>query len=131
MVLVQLAEDSGLNWDELAVALSPRTKCALIQRSCGYSWRRSLSVKEIGKAIKMIKASSLEKPFFFCHYVINHNMCLNTSEIDILHLPCLTIDGLQLIIQSITSIHCHPPFCSLFVHWIPQYLSYKGLPFWL
>ncbi|RWR84455.1 ynbB [Cinnamomum micranthum f. kanehirae] len=52
---VPLAEDSGLNWDELAVALSPRTKCALIQRSCGYSWRRSLSVKEIGKAIKMIK----------------------------------------------------------------------------
>lgn len=66
MVLVQLAEDGGLNWDELAVALNPRTKCALIQRSCGYSWRRSLSVKEIGKAMKMIKASSLDKPFF-CH----------------------------------------------------------------
>ncbi|XP_058085812.1 uncharacterized protein LOC131233117 isoform X2 [Magnolia sinica] len=52
---VPLAEDGGLDWDELAVALRPQTKCALIQRSCGYSWRRSLSVEEIGRAIKIIK----------------------------------------------------------------------------
>lgn len=50
-----LAEDGGLDWEGLASAVSPQTRCALIQRSCGYSWRRSLSVKEIGKAIKMIK----------------------------------------------------------------------------
>ncbi|KAL3016773.1 hypothetical protein AAZX31_06G235500 [Glycine max] len=36
-------------------AVKPKTKCALIQRSCGYSWRRSLSVNEIGRAIKIIK----------------------------------------------------------------------------
>ncbi|KAL5986881.1 hypothetical protein ACLOJK_015215 [Asimina triloba] len=53
---VLLAEDGGLDWDQLAVALRPQTKCAFIQRSCGYSWRRSLSVKEIGRAIRMIKA---------------------------------------------------------------------------
>lgn len=35
--------------------MESHTKCALIQRSCGYSWRRSLSVKDIGRAIKMIK----------------------------------------------------------------------------
>ncbi|XP_077222437.1 uncharacterized protein LOC143856196 isoform X2 [Tasmannia lanceolata] len=52
---VPLAEDGGVNWDELAATLRPQTKCALIQRSCGYSWRRSLSIKEIGKAIEMIK----------------------------------------------------------------------------
>nr|GMD54880.1 uncharacterized protein LOC109178162 isoform X1 [Ipomoea batatas] len=52
---VPLAEDGGLNWDALKIALKPHTKCALIQRSCGYSWRRSLSVNEIGKAIKIIK----------------------------------------------------------------------------
>ncbi|WRX28135.1 Putative methionine gamma-lyase - like 1 [Theobroma cacao] len=50
-----LAEDGGLDWDALAGALRPHTKCALIQRSCGYSWRRSLSVNEIGRAIKIIK----------------------------------------------------------------------------
>ncbi|KAJ4845242.1 hypothetical protein Tsubulata_003856 [Turnera subulata] len=52
---VSLDEDGGLDWDALKVALKPHTKCALIQRSCGYSWRRSLSVNDIGKAIKMIK----------------------------------------------------------------------------
>ncbi|KAK8368862.1 hypothetical protein V6Z12_A01G071800 [Gossypium hirsutum] len=50
-----LAEDGGLDWDVLTSALRPYTKCALIQRSCGYSWRRSLSVEEIGRAIKIIK----------------------------------------------------------------------------
>ncbi|XP_074319416.1 uncharacterized protein LOC141656430 [Silene latifolia] len=50
-----LAEDGGLDWDGLKTAIRPETRCALIQRSCGYSWRRSLSVTEIGKAIKMIK----------------------------------------------------------------------------
>ncbi|KAG8658055.1 uncharacterized protein YnbB [Manihot esculenta] len=52
---VPLAEDGGLDWDALTSALKPHTKCALIQRSCGYSWRRSLSVNEIGRAIEMIK----------------------------------------------------------------------------
>ncbi|XP_019250036.1 PREDICTED: uncharacterized protein LOC109229151 isoform X2 [Nicotiana attenuata] len=51
----QLAEDGGLDWDALKTSLRPHTKCALIQRSCGYSWRRSLSVTEIGQAINIIK----------------------------------------------------------------------------
>ncbi|CAL1385403.1 unnamed protein product [Linum trigynum] len=50
-----LAEDGGLDWDALESAVKPQTKCALIQRSCGYSWRQSLSVNDIGRAIKMIK----------------------------------------------------------------------------
>ncbi|XP_059442578.1 uncharacterized protein LOC132174869 [Corylus avellana] len=52
---VPLAEDGGLNWDALVGAVKTQTRCALIQRSCGYSWRRSLSVNEIGRAIEMIK----------------------------------------------------------------------------
>ncbi|MQL80101.1 hypothetical protein Taro_012555 [Colocasia esculenta] len=52
---VPLAEDGGLDWNALSVALRPQTKCALIQRSCGYSWRRSLSISEIKRAIKIIK----------------------------------------------------------------------------
>ncbi|EPS63467.1 hypothetical protein M569_11317, partial [Genlisea aurea] len=55
---VPLAEDGGLDWAALQVALRPRTRCALIQRSCGYSWRRSLSVGEIGRAIKIIKSQN-------------------------------------------------------------------------
>ncbi|KAL7129614.1 hypothetical protein ABFS83_13G080200 [Erythranthe nasuta] len=55
---VPLAEDGGLDWAALSVAVKPQTKCALIQRSCGYSWRRSLSVDEIGKAIQIIKSQN-------------------------------------------------------------------------
>ncbi|KAL9668602.1 hypothetical protein QQ045_006139 [Rhodiola kirilowii] len=55
-----LTEDGGLSWEALESALKPQTKCALIQRSCGYSWRRSLSVDEIGRAIKIIKAQNPE-----------------------------------------------------------------------
>ncbi|KAI5662694.1 hypothetical protein M9H77_22017 [Catharanthus roseus] len=52
---VPLTDDGRLNWDALDVAVKPNTKCALIQRSCGYSWRHSLSVNEIGRAIGIIK----------------------------------------------------------------------------
>ena len=58
-IIIQLAEDGGLDWNALEGALTTQTKCALIQRSCGYSWRRSLSVNEIGRAIKMIKVHIL------------------------------------------------------------------------
>lgn len=56
--MFQLAEDGGLDWEALKIALKPQTKCALIQRSCGYSWRRSLSVEEIGMAIDIIKVAN-------------------------------------------------------------------------
>ncbi|KAK9938228.1 hypothetical protein M0R45_014980 [Rubus argutus] len=52
---VPLAENGGLDWDVLMHALNPETKCAFIQRSCGYSWRQSLSVDEIRRAIEIIK----------------------------------------------------------------------------
>lgn len=55
---VPLTDDGRLDWNALKVALRPRTKCALIQRSCGYSWRHSLSVNEIGRAIEIIKGQN-------------------------------------------------------------------------
>ncbi|CAA2990224.1 Methionine gamma-lyase [Olea europaea subsp. europaea] len=55
---VPLAEDGELDWDALSISLKPHTKCAFIQRSCGYSWRRSLSVDEIGRAIGIIKSQN-------------------------------------------------------------------------
>lgn len=60
--MIQLADDGGLDWENLMGALRPETKCALIQRSCGYSWRKSLSVYEIEQAIKIIKVSFSEYP---------------------------------------------------------------------
>ncbi|XP_071740035.1 uncharacterized protein, partial [Rutidosis leptorrhynchoides] len=55
---VALADDGGLDWDALDFALKPQTKCALIQRSYGYSWRKSLSVNEIARAIHIIKTQN-------------------------------------------------------------------------
>ncbi|KAF1885025.1 hypothetical protein Lal_00028914 [Lupinus albus] len=37
----QLAEDGGLDWNALMVAVKPKTKCSLIQRSCGNHLDRS------------------------------------------------------------------------------------------
>ncbi|KAL2651498.1 hypothetical protein R1flu_019626 [Riccia fluitans] len=52
---VPLSEDGGINWDALNTAVKPETQCALIQRSCGYSWRKTLTVAEIQRAIRLIK----------------------------------------------------------------------------
>ncbi|GAU35070.1 hypothetical protein TSUD_69930 [Trifolium subterraneum] len=57
---VPLDENGGLDWNALMHAVKPETKCALIQRSCGYSWRQSLSVNDIGRAIKIIKMQNPE-----------------------------------------------------------------------
>ncbi|XP_020692819.1 uncharacterized protein LOC110107028 isoform X1 [Dendrobium catenatum] len=52
---VPLSIVGGLNWDALANAVTPQTKCSFIQRSCGYAWRKSLSILEIQRAIEIIK----------------------------------------------------------------------------
>ncbi|RWW45801.1 hypothetical protein BHE74_00048326, partial [Ensete ventricosum] len=61
----ELAEDGGLDWDALSFAVRPHTKCALIQRSCGYSWRQSLSIADIERAIRgadLIAGSLIKNP---------------------------------------------------------------------
>ncbi|KAL3676346.1 hypothetical protein R1sor_026294 [Riccia sorocarpa] len=55
---VPLAGDGGIDWDALGRAVKPETQCALIQRSCGYSWRKTLTVGEIERAIELIKAKN-------------------------------------------------------------------------
>lgn len=54
----QLQEDGSLDWEGLETAVRPETQCALIQRSCGYSWRKTLTVAEIEAAIIIIKVRS-------------------------------------------------------------------------
>ena len=44
-----------IDYDAVESAISPRTKIATIQRSKGYTWRRSLSVREIGELVSFIK----------------------------------------------------------------------------
>ncbi|MEB3309480.1 MAG: methionine gamma-lyase family protein [Snowella sp.] len=50
-----LTEEGTVDWHGLQTAIKPNTRMALIQRSCGYSWRSSLSISEIEKIIHIIK----------------------------------------------------------------------------
>jgi cystathionine beta-lyase family protein involved in aluminum resistance len=50
-----LTADGTIDWQGLESAISDRTRLALIQRSCGYSWRQSLSIAEIEKIVEIIK----------------------------------------------------------------------------
>jgi cystathionine beta-lyase family protein involved in aluminum resistance len=47
--------DGAIDWQTLAGAIRPQTRLVLIQRSCGYSWRASLSIPEIEKIVYLVK----------------------------------------------------------------------------
>ena len=50
-----LTKELTLDWQALEQAVSNSTRLVLIQRSCGYSWRPSLSIAEIEKIIHLVK----------------------------------------------------------------------------
>jgi cystathionine beta-lyase family protein involved in aluminum resistance len=50
-----LTEQGTIDWEGLAMTIKPNTRLALIQRSCGYSWRSSLSIEEIGRIVEIVK----------------------------------------------------------------------------
>eukprot|EP00850_Spirogloea_muscicola_P020605 SM000221S06943 [mRNA] locus=s221:219092:222071:+ [translate_table: standard] len=47
-----------LDWTALRMAVGPATRCALVQRSCGYSWRPSLTIADIQRAVEIIKRAN-------------------------------------------------------------------------
>jgi cystathionine beta-lyase family protein involved in aluminum resistance len=53
---LDLLPDGGVNWDGIEDALALPTRMVLIQRSCGYSWRPSLTIAEIGDLVARVKA---------------------------------------------------------------------------
>lgn len=55
-----LIPDGGIDWSALATAVGPQTRMVLIQRSCGYSWRSSLTIAEIEKIVQLVKQQSPE-----------------------------------------------------------------------
>lgn len=52
---LELTPEGAIAWPDLATAIRPKTKLVLIQRSCGYSWRQSLSIDDIAKIIHLVK----------------------------------------------------------------------------
>jgi cystathionine beta-lyase family protein involved in aluminum resistance len=50
-----LTNDGKVDWQALGQAVGDRTRLVLIQRSCGYSWRDSLSIADIEKIVQLVK----------------------------------------------------------------------------
>jgi cystathionine beta-lyase family protein involved in aluminum resistance len=50
-----LTSEGSIDWQALAGAIRNNTRLVLIQRSCGYSWRQSLSIEEIAKIVRSVK----------------------------------------------------------------------------
>jgi len=50
-----LTNEGMVDWLGLETAIGDRTRLVLIQRSCGYSWRPSLSIADIAKIIHLVK----------------------------------------------------------------------------
>lgn len=53
-----LSQERTVDWEALKSAVRENTRLAFIQRSCGYTWRPSLSIAEIEKIINLIKAQN-------------------------------------------------------------------------
>ncbi|MCS6782422.1 MAG: methionine gamma-lyase family protein [Gloeomargarita sp. SKYBB_i_bin120] len=53
---VDLTPRGEVDWDRIPLAIGPQTRVVFIQRSCGYRWRRSLTVAEIGHIIRLVKS---------------------------------------------------------------------------
>jgi cystathionine beta-lyase family protein involved in aluminum resistance len=52
---LSLAKEGNVDWQGLEHAVRPQTRLVLIQRSCGYSWRSSLSIADIEKIVRLVK----------------------------------------------------------------------------
>lgn len=52
---LNLTPEGTIDWQALSHAIEDNTRLVLIQRSCGYSWRPSLSIAEIEKIIHIVK----------------------------------------------------------------------------
>ncbi|MEO6860366.1 MAG: methionine gamma-lyase family protein, partial [Microcoleus sp.] len=50
-----LTREGSVDWQTLSSTISAKTRLVLIQRSCGYSWRSSLSISEIKKIVDLVK----------------------------------------------------------------------------
>ena len=57
---LDLTANADIDWQGLAEAVRPETRLVLIQRSCGYSWRSSLSLRDIEKIVYLVKQQNPE-----------------------------------------------------------------------
>jgi len=52
---LELTDQGKIDWQKLSTSITDNTRLVLIQRSCGYSWRPSLSIADIEKIVYIVK----------------------------------------------------------------------------
>ncbi len=52
---LDLTQEGTIDWEALSTGITSKTRLVLIQRSCGYSWRQSLSIADIKRIVEMVK----------------------------------------------------------------------------
>ena len=52
---LELTAAGTLDWAAINQAIQPQTRMVLIQRSCGYSWRASLTISQIAQIVQAVK----------------------------------------------------------------------------
>jgi cystathionine beta-lyase family protein involved in aluminum resistance len=53
-----LTPQGSIDWEGLKSAVKNNTRMVLIQRSCGYSWRESLSLRDIAQIVTIVKCQN-------------------------------------------------------------------------
>ena len=61
---LDLTKEGIIDWEGLKTAVKPNTRLVLIQRSCGYSWRQSLSIEDIKKVVELVKQQNFNTVCF-------------------------------------------------------------------
>ena len=52
---LDLTPEGTIDWEALTTAVTSKTRLVLVQRSCGYSWRKSLAIEDIQKIVEIVK----------------------------------------------------------------------------
>lgn len=52
---LNLSNEGTIDWSAIPQAVGDQTRLVFIQRSCGYTWRSSLTIAEIAKIIDLVK----------------------------------------------------------------------------
>jgi len=55
---LELTPEGEIDWEALGQGVKPKTRMVLIQRSCGYSWRSSLSITDIAQIVEIVKGQN-------------------------------------------------------------------------
>ncbi|EHC11719.1 aminotransferase class I/II-fold pyridoxal phosphate-dependent enzyme [Fischerella thermalis] len=74
---LDLTPEGTVDWQTLSRSVEDNTTLVLIQRSCGYSWRPSLSIADIEKIINLVKQ---QNPNTICFVDNCYGEFIETSE---------------------------------------------------